>query len=517
MMERAAAILLPLFSLRNEGDLGRGEILDLKPFARWMLEMGHRVLQLLPLTESAAGENSPYSALSVFSIDPLYISVSPLAGVPPAQLQRARAQTAGKRRVPGARLRTLKLPLLKAAFEYFQANSAAEEHRAFERFAAGNRHWLDDYALFRALKEHFGWTGWEHWPAGFKTRGAEAIAAARRELEREIAMYSYWQFLAWRQWTSVRRELAACGVRLSGDLAFLPSRDSADVWANQDLFVPDRMVGAPPDAFSATGQRWGLPMPNWPRMRTDDLKWWRARARHGAALFDMLRVDHVVGFYRTFSFGEDPEVPGEFYPQAVEEQREQGEAFFRMLKEEVGPDALIGEDLGTIPPWVRASLAALGVLGLKVLRWEKKDWDTPDERFIPPSEYPELSVAVTGTHDTETLAVWWRNAAATERQQLAKALNFPDGVDPSAPNLDTRVLDAILGPLYESPSRLVMAPVQDLFGWEQRINLPGSIRKINWTYRLPMTIERLARNRSIRSRVAQLRRMAQCSGRVPSV
>src|SRR5208282_3030481 len=123
MMERAAAILLPLFSLRNDGDLGRGEILDLKPFARWMLEMDHRVLQLLPLTESAAGENSPYSALSVFSIDPLYISVSPLAGVPPEQLQRARAQTAGKRLVAQARIRNLKLPLLKAAFEYFQTNS----------------------------------------------------------------------------------------------------------------------------------------------------------------------------------------------------------------------------------------------------------------------------------------------------------------------------------------------------------------------------------------------------------
>jgi 4-alpha-glucanotransferase len=162
-------------------------------------------------------------------------------------------------------------------------------------------------------------------------------------------------------------------------------------------------------------------------------------------------------------------------------------------------------------------LAALGVLGLKVLCWEKKDWDTPDERFILPSEYPELSVAVTGTHDTETLAVWWQDAAAAERQQLAQALNFPDGVDPSAPELDMRLLDAILGPLYESPSRLVMAPVQDLFGWEQRINLPGSIRKINWTYRLPMTIERLARSRSIRSRVAQLRQMAQCSGRVPPV
>jgi 4-alpha-glucanotransferase len=516
MMERAAAILLPLFSLRSDEDLGRGEILDLKPFGRWMLNTGHHVLQLLPLSESAAAENSPYSALSVFSIDPLYISISPLAGVPPAQLQQAQARTAGRRRIARARLRKLKLPLLKAAFEHFQATPEPGEQAAFERFAADHRHWLEDYALFRALKERLGWTGWEYWPAELKARDADAMAAARRELDREIAMYSYWQFLAWRQWAAVRRELAAIGVRLSGDLAFLPSRDSADVWANQDLFLPDRAVGAPPDAFSAAGQRWGLPMPNWPRMRADDLRWWRARARHGAALFDMLRIDHVVGFYRTFSFGEDPDAPGQFYPPDEEQQREQGEAFFRMLTEEAGPDALIGEDLGTIPPWVRNSLAALGVLGLKVLRWEKQDWGTPQEHFISPAQYPALSVAVTGTHDTEALAVWWRNAAAAERRQLAEALNFAGGVDLATPTLDASLLDAILGPLYESPSRLVMAPIQDLFGWEERINLPGSIRRVNWTYRLPMTIEELSRSPSICSRMAELSRLAEHSGRIAS-
>jgi 4-alpha-glucanotransferase len=512
-MERAAAILLPLFSVRTGDDLGRGEIAGLQPLAQWMLAMGHRVLQLLPLSESDAGENSPYSALSVFSIDPLYISVSALAGVPAAELEGAQAQVAGKRRIPRTKLRALKLPLLRAAFDHFRDNSDAVERDAFEGFAAANRHWLDDYALFRALKERFEWAGWEDWPAELKTRDSDAISAARRELAEPAAMYSYWQFLAWRQWTSARRELAAAGVRLSGDLAFLPACDSSDVWANQDLFLLDRLVGAPPDAFSTTGQRWGLPMPNWPRMRADDLLWWRRRARHAAGLFDLLRVDHVVGFYRTFSFSADPDAPGKFYPETEDLQREQGEAFFTMLKHEVGGDALIGEDLGTVPPWVRASLAALGVLGLKVLRWEKKDWGTPAEHFIAPSEYPELAVAVTGTHDTETLSIWWRHASTAERQQLAKALSFPATVDLSAPKLDMDLLDAILNPLYESPARLLMAPVQDLFGWEQRINLPGSIRNVNWTYRLPMTLERLGRNRAIRARIAQLRQMAQRSGR----
>src|SRR5579875_637159 len=513
MIKRAAAILLPLFSLRTGDDLGRGEIGGLRPLAQWMLQMGQRALQLLPLSESAAGEYSPYSALSVFSIDPLYISVGGLAGIPAADLQRAQAQTAGRRRIARAQLRALKLPLLAAAFAHFRAHGGAEEREGFARFAAENRHWLDDYALFRALKDRFEWADWKQWPDGLRDLHHDAIAAARRELAEPIAMYSYWQYLAWRQWTQMRAEFAAANLSLIGDLAFLPACDSADVWANQQLFMLDRLVGAPPDAFSAKGQRWGLPMPNWPRMRGDDLRWWRERARRAVQMFDMLRIDHVVGFYRTYSFGPNPDDAGEFFPQEEEAQREQGEAFFRMLKQEAGEDAIIGEDLGTVPPWVRVSLAKLGVLGLKVFRWEKKDWRAPRERFIPPAQYPELSVAVTGTHDTETLAQWWREAAPAERAQLAEAMRFPKNADLSAPELTMDLLDAILESLYAAPSRLVMAPVQDLFGWEERINVPGSIDDHNWTYRLPQTIEQLIADPQIARRAEKLRARAQRAGR----
>jgi 4-alpha-glucanotransferase len=508
-MKRAAAILLPLFSLRSDDDLGRGEIHQLRPFAQWMLELGHRVLQLLPLTESAAGENSPYSALSVFSLDPLYVSVEGLPGVPAGDLKRARAQVAGRRSIPRREIRSLKFSLLAAAFAHFRAHGDQAQRAEFEKFAEDNRHWLADYALFRALKDRFDWADWKDWPKDIRKFDQAAIATARRELEEPIAMYSYWQYLARRQWAEAHEELARLGVSLIGDLAFLPAHDSADVWANQHLFLLERLVGAPPDAFSAKGQRWGLPMPNWPRMRADHLQWWRERARAAAHLFDLTRIDHVVGFYRTYSFGPEPEAPGEFYPPAEDAQREQGEAFFTMLKEEIGEDALIGEDLGTVPPWVRVSLGKLGVLGLKVFRWEKKDWNTPQERFIPPAQYLEQSVAVTGTHDTETVAQWWREAPAAERAQLAKAMNFPKALDPPPAVLDLKLLDAILEPLYASPSRLLSAPVQDLFGWEDRINLPGSIEESNWSYRLPKTIEQLAADPAIRERAAKLRAIAQ--------
>src|SRR5579885_2148801 len=514
MIKRAAAILLPLFSLRTGDDLGRGEIGGLRPLAQWMLQMGQRALQLLPLSESAAGEYSPYSALSVFSIDPLYISVVAVSVITKADLQRAQAQTAGRRRIARAQLRALKLPLLAAAFAHFRAHGGAEEREGFARFAAENRHWLDDYALFRALKDRFEWADWKQWPDGLRDLHHDAIAAARRELAEPIGLYSYWQYLAWRQWTQMRAEFAAANLSLIGDLAFLPACDSADVWANQQLFMLDRLVGAPPDAFSAKGQRWGLPMPNWPRMRADDLRWWRERARSSARLFDAMRIDHVVGFYRTYSFTEDPDEPGEFHPPTEAAQREQGEALFRMLKEEIGPDALIGEDLGTVPPWVRQSLSALGVLGLKVLRWEKTDWRTPRERFIPPPQYPEASVAVTSTHDTETVAQWWRELPVAERKQLAAVIRLPRQTDLSAAELDLDLLDAILEALYASPSRLVVAPIQDLFGWEERINVPGSIDEGNWTYRLPRTIDELRADPAIRQRAKKLYDMARRSGRI---
>ncbi|HKD68910.1 MAG TPA: 4-alpha-glucanotransferase [Candidatus Binataceae bacterium] len=513
MMKRAAAMLLPLFSLRSDNDLGRGEIRQLCPFAQWMLQTGHRVLQFLPLTESAAGENSPYSALSIFSIDPLYISVGELAGVPGGDLQRAREQVGGRRSIPRAELRALKFSLLAAAFMHFRDHGGAGERAGFAQFAAENQHWLPDYALFRAIKDRLQWADWKQWPAEVRDRHHDTMASARHQLAEPVAMYSYWQYLARRQWAQTRAELAGLGVSLIGDLAFLPACDSSDVWANQHLFMLDRLVGAPPDAFSAKGQRWGLPMPNWPRMRDDGLRWWRERARHGAQLFDALRIDHVVGFYRTYSFDDDPDAAGAFYPLAEDAQREQGEAFFTMLKQEVGDDTLIGEDLGTVPPWVRVSLSALGVMGLKVLRWEKVDWRTPRERFIAPAQYAERSVAVTGTHDTETLAQWWRELPPVERTQLAKALNFPKALNLDASRLDMYLLDAILEPLYAAPSRIVSAPIQDLFGWEDRINLPGSIDEDNWTYRLPQTIEQLSADHAICQRAAKLQVMAQRTGR----
>jgi len=237
----------------------------------------------------------------------------------------------------------------------------------------------------------------------------------------------------------------------------------------------------------------------------------RARARHASTLYDLIRIDHVVGLYRTFNFGADPNEPGGFTPWIEDEQRRQGEEVIRAIKEEAGAADLIAEDLGTVPPWVRVSLTNLGVPGYKVMQWER-DWGHGDEPFINPASYPELSLATTGTHDTEPLTVWWRAQSVGDREKLVRSFGLEGKVN-SRGMLEESARFAILEVLYAAPSRLVIIPIQDLFGWSARINRPGTISASNWTYRLPLTLERMRRSGAIQEDVVRLREIAVRSGR----
>ncbi|MGH7934898.1 MAG: 4-alpha-glucanotransferase [Candidatus Binataceae bacterium] len=523
MLTRCAGVLVPLFSLHSKDDLGRGEIGGLAAMGELALAMGHRMVQLLPIDETAPGENSPYSAMSVFAIDPMYVSVGELAGIEAAAITKARAALGldrnafTNRTVAHERVYAIKTGLLDAAFRAFQRNQPADEREAFDGFIEASHYWLDEYALFRALKEHFGWSEWVRWPAGLRDREGSALAAARRDLSNEIVKYQYWQFIAQRQWLEVRSRLKSRGVILGGDLAFSPGQDSAEVWANQHMFDLTRAVGAPPDAFSQHGQRWGLPMPDWKQMRADGFALIRARTRRARELYDLMRVDHVVGLYRTYSFGNDAG-DGRFYPAEEDAQRAQGEAVIDGVKQVAAPMALIAEDLGLVPPFVRKSLAAMGVPGYKVMRWEKRNWRKPTERFISPAEYPEVSLATTGTHDTETLTQWWREAPVKERRQLMKALRIRGGSDDHdgvPPSLSHALREAILEALYASPSRLVIVPLQDLLGWTARINTPGTVNVANWMWRVPCPLERMTSSASVRARLARIHAITEHTGRYP--
>ena len=511
MLPRSAGILIPLFSIRTRDNFGRGEILDLAPMIDFALSIGHRVIQLLPLDETGPDDLSPYSAMSVMAIDPTYISMSGLPGVGRVVLARAREAIGRGRFVERPIIRREKFALLERAYRASRARRGPEEAAQLDAFIKANAYWLHDYSLFRALKDRFNWTSWETWPAGIAKRDPAALELAGRELADAIEMYGYWQYLAHRQWSTMRAYASSHGAFLGGDLAFSPCHDSAEVWANQDEFDLSRTVGAPPDGFNPKGQRWGLPLPNWSAMRAQGFKVLRNRARHASTLYDLLRIDHVVGLYRTFNFGSELAEPGVFTPANENDELHQGEEVIGVIKEEAGATELMAEDLGTVPPWVRASLTRLGVPGYKVMQWER-DWGHGDEPFISPAAYPELSLATTGTHDTEPLTVWWRAQPIDVREKLVRGLGLEGKVNPRR-MLEESARFAILAALYAAPSKLAIVPIQDLFGWSAQINRPGTISAWNWTYRIPLTLERMRRSRAIQADVVRLREIAIGSGR----
>jgi 4-alpha-glucanotransferase len=273
-------------------------------------------------------------------------------------------------------------------------------------------------------------------------------------------------------------------MQIYGDFPFMVSGHSADVWSRQHEFRLDASVGVPPDATSPKGQDWGLPAYRWEVSAASRHQWLRQRAARSAALFHGFRVDHLVGFYRTYVWERDGSAA--FSPVDKSEQRLQGESILRLLGEK--GSHIIAEDLGTVPDFVRDSLARLRIPGLKVLRWERL-WDEPDQPFRDPVDYPRTSVAMTGTHDTETLADWWDSAEQEERQLCADVPTMRAAGLTTAP-FSPIVRDALLRSLFAASSELLLVPMQDIFGWRERINIPGRIDG-NWTWRLPWPVEDL--------------------------
>ena len=462
---RRAGISVPLFSLRSSRSWGIGEIGDIPAMAEWLRAAHQSVLQILPLNELAPSESSPYSPLSAMAIDPQFISIWMMDEAEEferewkAEIDHVR-QTS---KIDYAAVRELKNRALRLAFERFlKTDWLLDTGRASEcrAFIEGESWWLDEYSLYRALRADSGERPWPEWPSDLRDREPSALARARERLAGQILFYQYVQWIAARQWQTIRH--ATDGIQILGDFPFMVTLDSADVWSRRDDFLLDASVGTPPDAFSETGQEWGLPPYNWDAARRNDFAWLRMRARRQADLYDGFRVDHLVGFYRTYVRPFDGRPPF-FMPADEPDQIALGETVLRIV---IDTDADVSvEDLGTVPTFVRESIARVGVPGYKVWRWETGD----------PALYPPSSVAMSGTHDTETLAVWWETLTPEERTRF--------GVEAS--HYDERLRDRILEKLYNSGSNLVLLPIQDVFGWRDRINLPATISDRNWTYVLP--------------------------------
>jgi 4-alpha-glucanotransferase len=492
---RHAGVLVPLFSLPSHRSWGVGEIPDLPRLARWLESAGLDFVQVLPVNEMEEGQNSPYSALSAMAIDPVFIALDDVPEFAKAggedQLsaadRRALAAARASRIVDYRTVRGLKAQALRGCFDAFLAQEhgrGTSRDRSLQEFRRRESWWLRDYALFRALHDEHRGRYWREWEPGLRDRHPAALRAARERLAAHLHYYEYLQWVADEQWLRARRDCGAVGI--FGDFPFMVSGHSADVWARQHEFRVDASVGVPPDAFSETGQDWGLPVYRWDVIEAGGDEWLRQRARRCTELYDGFRVDHLVGFYRTYVRERDGATA--FVPPGEPAQRAQGERVLTRLRDSGA--RIIAEDLGTVPDFVRESLRDLRVPGLKVLRWER-DWHDPGQPFRDPAAYPADSVATSGTHDTETLAEWWDAALPDERLGCAELPAMREsGCDPRAP-FSPATRDALLRTLFAAGSDFVLLPIQDVFGWRDRVNTPASISEDNWTWRLPWPVDDL--------------------------
>jgi 4-alpha-glucanotransferase len=517
---RRAGLLIPLFSCPTTASWGIGDIGDVPVITAWLAAAGQRVLQLLPINEMAPSQQSPYSAISAMAIDPIFINVPAvpeferlggersLSTDDRALIERVRQSSS----IDYPAVRQLKQAALRAAFARFTDAEwcrDTDRARAFKRFLSEQAWWIEDYAIFRAIHAREDERPWTEWPEGLRRRETAAVASARRELASQVLFYQYLQWLGHAQWQHARAR--ANGVALFGDLPFMVDGDSADVWARQHQFRLDASLGVPPDAFSTTGQDWGMPVYRWDMIADEGFLWLRERARRTSDLYDGYRIDHLVGFYRTYG---RPRLGGDafFTPADEADQMALGERVLAIFRE-AGAE-IVAEDLGTVPDFVRASLGRLGVPGFRVFRWERH-WHTKGQPFRDPSQYPPASVATSGTHDTEPLIVWWQRASEEERrkvsvlptiQRLAAAAGIDD-LTQAAYNPGVR--EVLLEALFSSGSSLVLLPVQDVFGWADRINEPGTVTDHNWTFRLPWLADRLDEVPEARERQTTLRVWAE--------
>jgi len=512
---RQAGLLIPLFSIRTPSSWGVGEIPDLVPFSRWAAACGASMVQVLPVNEASRGQNSPYGALSAFAIDPVYVAVEALedfvAAGGAARLAPAdRAETEalrGTSAVAWPRVRALKTRALAVAFKWFlekEWKRHSGRARELEAFSAEHASWLDDYGLFVALHDDcFSGQVWTEWPKALQAREPAALSEARAALSERILYHSWVQWQLDLQWRLARRMTNAVGVELMGDLPFMVATDSADVWSRPQDFRLDARVGVPPDAFSETGQDWGLPVYRWDVMAKGGHAWMTERARRMAELYGCYRVDHVVGLYRTY-YRDAKGGPPAFIPDSEPAQIQNGETMMRIFSKGA---RVIAEDLGVVPDFVRASLNRCQIPGYRVLRWEKDG-----EAFRDPAAWPAVSVATTGTHDTESLADWYDALPDRERDAFL-AIPGLSGLAVRPPlRFDAAVRDAVLETVYQSGSDLVLLPFQDALGKRERVNVPGTVNDVNWSYRTPQELAELMLDRDS---AVRLRSLAGRSRRLP--
>lgn len=484
---RSSGLLLHPTSLPGPygiGDLGPGAY----RFAEFLHGAGQTIWQALPLNPTGYAD-SPYQCFSAFAGNPLLLSLDRL-------LEEGLLSRPDLGVVPDfpvdevvyGRVIDWKYPILRTAARNFFSTRSPELHAQYDAFCAANASWLDDFALFMAVKEAYGLVMWTLWDRSIAQREPEAIKRWRERCGASIREHKFWQFEFFRQWRALQQYCHERNIRIMGDIPIYVAHDSADVWARPDLFhlkpdgSPALIAGVPPDYFSATGQLWGNPIYRWDLMKANGYQWWIERFRAALGLFDMMRVDHFRGFEAYW------EIPGgDKTAQNGRWIKGPGAELFDVVTAALGPLPIIAENLGVITPEVEAIRHRFGYPGMALLQF---GYGTdPQGPSFRPHNYVGDLVAYTGGHDNDTMAGWWTSGVADstrteddlrrEHEFVAQYFGF------SLDDPEVEINWVFIRVLYMSVAATVLVPVQDVIGLDSRarMNVPGRPWG-NWKWRL---------------------------------
>lgn len=467
---RASGILLPVSSIPSAYGIGTFSK-EAYEFVDFLEKAGQSYWQILPLGPTGYGD-SPYQSFSTFAGNPYYIDLEELIKKGLLTKEQCDACDWGDNAeyVDYEKIYLSRFKVLRIAFE----NSRIEEDSDFQDFVRENTYWLEDYALYMAVKDSFGGVSWSEWDEDIRLRKAEALSSYKERLKNEVLFYEFQQYLFAVQWAGLKKYANDKGIKIIGDIPIYVAFDSADTWANPELFqfdaqgLPTGVAGCPPDSFSATGQLWGNPLYRWDYHKETGFAWWVKRIAYCFKLYDVVRIDHFRGFdeYYNIPYGDETAEFGKW-------EKGPGYELFKVLKEKLGNRQVIAEDLGFLTPSVIKLVKKTGYPGMKILQFA---FDSREESDYLPHNYTSNSVVYTGTHDNDTTVGWFQSINRRDRAYAKKYLNI---------KVNKQVEWEFIRAALSSVSDTAIIPMQDYLGLgrEARINTPSTLGD-NWKWRM---------------------------------
>ncbi len=442
---------------------------EAEAFVDWLKSAGQKYWQVLPIGPTGYGD-SPYQSFSTFAGNPLLIDLDDLvkSGLIKKESCTSADYGADPSFVDYEKVCRTKMAILREAYSNF------DENVSYLAFIKSEAAWLDDYALFMAVKEENGGVSWSEWNDDLRLRKPQALEAAAERLEKEIGFWKFVQFIFYSQWERLKSYANKNGIKIIGDIPIYVSPDSSDVWANSYLYEmdrecrPKRVAGVPPDYFSATGQLWGNPLYNWEAMKKENYSWWISRIEKATELYDVVRIDHFRAFdtYWAIPYGEKTAVNGKW-------EKGPGMDLWNAVKKQLVSVPIIAEDLGDIFDSVKELLKASGFPGMRVLQFGFNPNNDDNDHL--PHRYPFNSVCYTGTHDNSTIVGWYKAADPKTKAMCRRYIK---------PRFFEKINKAMIRELYKSTTGLAIVPMQDVAGLDDRarMNTPSTLGG-NWKWR----------------------------------